>query len=161
MCTRRSPRQGEKENKQWAPWCYFYSHFCDSSHAFIWHSVNNSEQMFFWLWEEDALFSTNKHNAKANKEQKTGWLITTCVLPITLITLEVTRPINGQHSAKTKIHIHSATVFSERNIETSNVPLNKHHSLGKWVQPYKSQVSSKRYCHHIFNSNFTYWYLQN
>lgn len=113
--------------------------------------------MFFWLWEEDALFSTDKHNAKANKEQKTGWLITTCLLPITLTTLEVTGPINVQPSANKKVHIHSATVFSERNAETSKVPLNKHHSLEKWAQPYKSQISSsKGHCHCVFNINYAY-----
>lgn len=126
---------------------------------YTWHSVNNSEQMFFWLWEEDALFSTDKHNAKANKEQKTGWLITTCLLPITPTTLEVTGPINVEPGANKKVHIHFATVFSERNTKTSTVPLN---TLEKWAQPYKSQTSSsKGYCHCIFNINYAYWYLQN
>lgn len=35
MCSRRSPRHRERENKQRAPWCHFYSRFPDCSHVFI------------------------------------------------------------------------------------------------------------------------------
>lgn len=40
MCSRRSPRQGGRENKQQAPWCHFYSHFCDSSHTFLYMALS-------------------------------------------------------------------------------------------------------------------------
>lgn len=65
--------------------------------------VNNSEQMGFLAVGRGCSFhihySIDKHNAKAHEEHKTGWLITTCLLPITPITLEATGPMNVQHGA--------------------------------------------------------------
>ena len=73
--------------------------------------------MFFWLWEEDALFKhRDKQNAKVNKEHKTGWIITTCLLPITPVTLEAMGPMNVQRGAN-KRNKYSLTELSERGIE--------------------------------------------
>lgn len=102
MCSRRSPRQRERENKQWAPWCHFYSHFSDSSHAFIrgtWSKQFRGNGFFLAVGRgcsSQIRYSIDKHNATANKEHKTGWLITTCLLPMTPITLEAMRPMHVQ-----------------------------------------------------------------
>jgi len=126
MCSRKSPRQRERENKQWAPWCHFYSHYSDSSHAFYMAlRVNNLEQIFFGCGKGCSFqlcYSIDKHNAKANKGHKTGRLITTCLPPITPITLEATGPMNSQHSANKKLNINCPnSLFQEkyRNIQST------------------------------------------
>lgn len=148
--------QKERENKQQAPWCHFYRHFSDSNYVFIQGTQSKRFRANGFLavgrgCSFQIHYSIDEHNAKVSSIK--GWLITTCLLPITPITLEVMGPMIVQHGANKIINIH-CLMFSDRNTEKAEVPWNKHHSWIKWAQ--SQTLSSRGHCRGLHYVNYVY-----